>query len=143
VLAERELDAADRAGEAEVVGVPAPLQLDHAVLATDRVRAAVQLVDAGHPARELPVPVDVVRVDDVADADLGRAVLRPLVDAAVDPGVAVAVDDAGRHVLAGGIDDRRAGLGGRRRSRALADRLDAAVADDDVRARDDARGAGG
>ena len=108
ILTERELDSRGRALKAESLGVFAPADLDYRVAPANRIRRAVQLIHRHKSARELAVPVDVGRVDAVANPDLGGVGLRSLVHAAGDSGVAVAVDEAGRDVLALAVDDDRA-----------------------------------
>ena len=141
VLAERELDSGDRVVDAQVVGGARPAELDHAVLAPDGVRRAVQQVGDGETSGELPVPVDVVGVDHVADADLGADRLRPLVDAAADAGMRMAVDEAGGQVLAGGVD--HLGIGRRVEPGGLPDVGEPAAADEDGGVVDDPRRPGG
>ena len=69
VLAQRELDARHRAFEGKVFGPAlAPAQLDHVVLAANRVGAAVKDVRGGEAAGEVAVDVDVGRIKDVLDA---------------------------------------------------------------------------
>ncbi len=70
VLAEGELDAVGASSKRSRLASVAPSDLDDAVLAADRVRGSVQLVRDGEPAGKLPVPVDVVGIDDVGDPDL-------------------------------------------------------------------------
>ena len=116
VLAERELDARRGVRHVHLGHRGAPLDLRDGVLAADRVRAAVKLVDARDAAGELPVPADVIGIQHVLDAHLRGVGLRELVDAAVDACVAVAIDDAGRDVTALAVHDDRAGWGRQRRS---------------------------
>src|SRR5262249_10307806 len=69
VLAERELDAGQRTLEREILGARfSPAQLDHVVLAADRVRAPVQHVRRRQAAGQIAVDVDIARVEDVFDA---------------------------------------------------------------------------
>ena len=135
VLAERELDALRRADEQEVVGPAAPAPLDDLVLAADRVGRAVQHVGRRRAAGELAVDRHVEGVDHVADAHLGRDVVRALVHVAVDRRVRVGVDDAGRDVLAAAVDLDGSG----RRGEPLPDGRDLAVDDDEVRVLEDPR----
>src|SRR6185436_1203411 len=74
-----------------------------------RVRRAVQDQRGGVAAGQLAVRADVLVRQDVADPHHAGVRQRDLVDASLDAGVAVRVDDAGHHELAGGVDDRRPG----------------------------------
>ena len=111
VLAERELDRRLGTREHQPLRRLAPLVLDHGALAADRVARAMEQVHDGRSAGELAVDVDALRVHDVGDAHLGRHVVGALVDVAQHRRVAVRVDDPGRHVLPGPVDDQRAGRG--------------------------------
>ena len=138
VLAERELDPRHRALEDDLLGARlAPAQLDHLVLAADRVGAAVQDVGDGQAAGEIAIDVDVGRIDDVFHPR-HRADRRPaLVDRVVGD-VRVRVDDARRHELAGGVDD----LGAGGNLHVGADRGDLAVAQEHGAVRNRAPGDG-
>ena len=68
--------------KSERVGPAAPAPLDDLVLAADRVGRAVQDVRGRRAAGELAVDRDVEGSQHVADADLGRDVVRALVDVA-------------------------------------------------------------
>ena len=114
VFAERELDPRRRPLELHLLGERAPPELDDLVLAADGVGRSVQDVGRGQPAGEFPVDSDVVGVDDVGDAHLGRDRLARLVHAPRRGGVRVAVDEPGGDVLALPVDDRRAGGNGER-----------------------------
>ena len=127
VLAERELDAWHRARELEVVAAGlAPAQLDHQVLAADRVCAAVQHVGRRDAAGQVPVDVVVGGVEDVLDAR-HRAHRRPAFVDRVGGDVGVRVDDAGRYEPAFRVDD----LGARGHVGAGAHRCDTPAFDDD------------
>ena len=91
------------------------------------IGTAVQDVGAGHPAGEVPVDVDVVRIQDIFDPHHRGYRQAAFIDAAADCYVGVAIDDAGHRILTGRVDDR-----GARGDRNLgADLRDLAVADDD------------
>src|SRR5262249_10161467 len=81
-----------------------PAQLDHIVLAADRVGAAVQHVRRRHAAREIAIDVDVGRIEYVLDAG-HRADGRAAFVDGIGGDVRVAVDDAGRHELAAAVHD--------------------------------------
>src|SRR4029453_4724633 len=105
VFAEGEFDPGHRAFDREILrACLAPPQLDDVVLAADRIRAAVQHVGRRHAAGEVAVDVDVGRVEDVLDAG-HRADRRATLVDRVGRDVRMAVDDAGRHELAGAVDD--------------------------------------
>jgi hypothetical protein len=113
-----------------------PLPAQHRVLPADGVRRAVQRVRRRRSAGELAVDVPVLPVDHVADPHLRGDVVGRLVDVPVDRRVRVAVDDAGRHVLARGVDDGRVRRGADRPS----DLRDLAVDDQEVAPLDDPAG---
>ena len=71
-------------------------------------------------ASELPINVDIRGIDEVANAHLGGNRLADFVDAAVGRHVRVAIDDAGRKMLATAVDHDRV----RRRFQIFADRFD-------------------
>ena len=104
----------------------APAQFDHLVLAADRVGAAVEHVRDGQAAGEVAVDVDIGRREHVLDPG-HRAHRRAAFVDRVGGDVRVAVDDARRDELAGGVDDL--GAGGNRDVRA--DCRHFAVAQDD------------
>ena len=60
----------------------APSELDDAALAPDRIGGPVQDAARGHAPGEVAVNIDVLTVDDGADAHLGAGGLGALVDAA-------------------------------------------------------------
>ena len=94
VLAERELDARRRAFEDQPARVLAPAQLDHLVLAADRIGAAVQHVGHGQAAGEVAINRHIGRIEHVLDAghraDGGAALVDRL-----GGDVRVRIDDAG------------------------------------------------
>jgi hypothetical protein len=69
----------------------------------------VEHVGRRRSSRKLAVHRNVERIDDVLDPHLRRDGVRELVDVAVDAGVGVAIDDAGRDMLAAPVDCERAG----------------------------------
>src|ERR1019366_2291711 len=91
------------------LGTLAPTQLDGQGLAADGVGGAVQDVGGGDAAGQRAVDGDILRVEHVLDIDHGGDADAAFVDAAIDGNVRVAIDDAGDHVLIGGIDDLDAG----------------------------------
>ena len=109
VFAERELDAGSGAFEDHALRVLAPAHLERQRLAADGVGGAVQDVGRGHAAGQRAIDRDVLGVDDVLDIDHRGDADAAFVDAAIAGDVRVAVDDAGDHVLVGGIDDLGAG----------------------------------
>ncbi len=118
----------------ERVRPAAPSPLHDLVLAADRVGRAVEHVCDRRAARELAVDRDLEGREHVANADLGRDVVRALVGVVVDGGVRVRVDDARSDVLAPAVDLESAG--GRRD--APADRRDLPVDDEHVGVLEDA-----
>ena len=109
VLAEGELDAGQRALEDEVARAGlAPAQLDHDRLAADRVGAAVQDVGGRGAAGQVAIDIDVGRIQDVFHPGHRADRYAAFVDGVVGD-VRVAVDDARRDELAGGVVDLRAG----------------------------------
>jgi hypothetical protein len=127
IFAERELDARHRALEDEVLRTGlAPAQFDHLILAANRVGAAVEHVRDRQAAGEVAVDVDVGRREHVLDPGHRAHRRAPFVDR-VGGDVRVAVDDARRDELAGGVDDLGAGGNGDVR----ADCRHLAVAQDD------------
>ena len=88
----------------------------------------MELVGHGEAAGQLAVEADVGGIGHVRDAHLAGDGGGALVDAARKAGVRVAVDDAGRDVLAGGVDDP----GVRRRGEVLTDGADLAILDEQV-----------
>src|SRR5205823_3235156 len=129
VLAEGKLDRARRVGHRPLGDRVAPFPLHDLALAADRVRGAVQDERAGRAAGELAIAVDVFVREDVANAHHAAVRQRDLVRASLDGGVAVRVDDAGHHELAGGVDDGRAG--GRLDLIVCPDRRDLRAADEE------------
>ena len=127
VLAERELDAGQRALEQQVLRfLRAPAQLDDHCLAADRIRAAVQDVRDREAAGKVAMYGQIGRVEHLAHAGHRADGRRPFVDGVVGD-VRVRVDDAGRHELAGAVDDLRP----RRDLDVRPDRRNLAVAQDD------------
>ena len=107
ILAEGELDAGSGAFEDHALGILAPAHLDGQGLAADRVGGAVQNVGGGDAAGQRAVDGDVLGIEDVLDIHHRGDADAAFVDAAIGGDVRVAVDDAGDHVLVGGIDDLR------------------------------------
>ena len=112
ILAERELDPRRRAFEHQRPRVLAPAQLDHLVLAADRIGAAVQHVRHRQPAGEVAIDRHVGGIEHVLDAG-HRADRRAAFVDRVGGDVRVRVDDAGRDEASLGIDD----VGARRECR--------------------------
>ena len=67
----------------------------------------MQHVGGGDAAGEIAINVDVIGIEDIRDIDDGGDGDAAFVDAAIHGDVGVAVDDAGDHELAGGIDHLR------------------------------------
>ena len=107
ILAERELDAGQRAGEQQLIGLGhAPAELDVDGLSAVGARAPVQDVRRRHAAGQVPLTRYVERVQHVAHARHRAHRRGALVDGVVRD-VRVRVDDAGRHELALALDDLR------------------------------------
>src|SRR5690606_33532032 len=92
VLAERELDPGRRLSELQLVGDEAPAELDHLILTSDRIGRAVEDVRRREAAGELAIDIDIVAIEEIADANLRGDRLRPFVDPAIGRHVRVAVD---------------------------------------------------
>jgi len=133
ILAERELDPWLRAAGRPLRKRRAPLELDHAVLSADRIRAAVQLIDAGHATCELAIPVHIIGVDHIADAYLRGTRFRCLVHGPFHASMAVAVDDARREMHPAAVD----GAGIRGLLEPLTDRRNAPTLDEHIAVADD------
>ena len=95
VLTECELDSRLRTLKMHRLGGRAPSKLDDCVLSTDRVRGTMQLVGCGQTPGKLSIPVDVVGIENVTDADFGGVVLSTLVHTTIDPRMGMTVDQAG------------------------------------------------
>ena len=107
VFAEGKFDRPRCIGDGPFRDGMAPLPLHDLRLPADRVGRAVQDECGRRPAGELAIDVDVFVVQNVADPDHAGVRERYLVDASLDGGVAVCIDDAWHHELAGRVDDER------------------------------------
>ena len=132
ILAEGELDARRRSLEDEVLGarLPPP-QLDHLILAANRVGASVEHVGRRQAASQIAIDVDVGGVEDVAHPRHGTDGRAALVDRVVAD-VRVAVDQAWRDESSGHVN----GLGVGRDGDVRADRGHHAVAQENSADRD-------
>ena len=124
VFTEGEFDPREGAFEQQVFGLlRAPAKLDDDGLAADRIRAAVEDVRDGETAGEVALDGQIGRVEHFAHPRHRADGRRAFVDGVVGD-VRVGVDDAGRHELAGAVDDLRAGrhlhIGADRRNLAVA-----------------------
>ena len=124
VFTQRELDAGLRAFEDQRLRIAAPAQLDDLALPADGVGRTVQHVGRGQAAGELAVDRHVGGVQHIGHAHFGGDGVAELVDAARHRDMRVGVDEAGREVLAAGVNE----LGTGRRREVAAHRRDAAGA---------------
>ena len=96
VLAQREFHGRRSTGEFQFVAGQSPPKFDDLALPADRIRRAVQDHGGRNAAGQLPVNVDVVGVDEVADAHLASDRPARLVDAPVGRDVRMWIDQSGR-----------------------------------------------
>ena len=104
-----------------------PFPLDDLRLAADRIGRPVQDEGGGGSSCELAIDIDVFGVQHVGDADHAGVRKRHLIDAPLDRGMAVRIDNSGQDVLSGRLDDLSARRGGHLRVRS--DRGDSGPAD--------------
>ena len=93
IFTEREFDS--RRGEIKFhifIKLPPP-KLDHLVLPTDWIGRAMQDVGRRDPACQLPVNIDVITVDKIADSNFRRDRLTTLIDSAIGGHMRMTIDD--------------------------------------------------
>ena len=121
VLAQGELHSLGGVADDQVAARFAVSQLDHGVLAADRIGRSVQEPSRRCPSRQGTIDRNVVAGDHVLDPHFGHDRQAELIDASLDGDVRMRVDDAGHrdepcrldhrdarfrfHVGADGLDD--------------------------------------